>query len=145
MSWEARCALARAGVAPAAALAGRWIGAGTAHGEPVEARLEVRLLLDGSVVEARERVADHEDLCLYRYDVDTAQLRVLHVQAGGLFEDHPVELVLGGLLWVTGPSAPAVEWSTDGASVVCAVIFPGSDQPDVHVRYRRAGADDAWE
>ena len=98
MSWEARCALARAGVAPAAALAGRWIGAGTAHGEPVEARLEVRLLLDGSVVEACERVADHDDLSLYRYDVDTAQLRVLHVQAGGLFEDHPVELVLGGLL-----------------------------------------------
>jgi hypothetical protein len=138
MSWEARVALARAGVAPAAALAGRWVGRGTAHGEPVEALLEVRLLLDGSVVEARERVADHEDLCLYRYDVETGQLRVLHVQAGGLFEDHPVELTPGALVWVTGPTAPAVEWSADGVTLSCAVIFPGSSGPDVLVRYRRA-------
>jgi hypothetical protein len=142
--WEERLAATRAGVAPAAMLAGRWIGEGTAHGEPVRARLSVRLLLDGSVVEARERVGDHEDLCLYRYDVDTAQLRVLHVQPGALFEDHPVEGVPGGLVWVTGPLTPTVEWTTDGVTVACAVTFPGASEPDVRVRYRRAeGATDA--
>ena len=136
--WDARMAQARAAVGPAALLAGDWVGEAVAHGEPCEARLRVRVILDGTMVEASERVGSHEDRCFYRWDFDTSQLRVLHLLPGALLEDHPVELVPDGLVWVTGPTQPAVEWTVQGEALRCAVTFPGAREPEVLVRYVRA-------
>lgn len=137
--WEAQVARALAEIAPACMLEGEWVGEGLAHGEPVTATLSVRAILDGSVVEARERMGDHEDLCLYRWDAESQQLRVLHVQPGAVFDDHPVEIALPAtLVWVTPPRAPAVEWSFDGARITSTVTWPGAAAPEVLVRYRRA-------
>ncbi len=136
-AWDARVAQARAAVGPAALLAGDWVGEGVAHGEPCGASLRVRVVLDGSMVEAAERVGEHEDRCFYRWDVDTSQLRVLHLLPGALLEDHAVELVPDGLVWVTGPTQPAVEWTLRGPELQCAVTWPGAREPEVLVRYRR--------
>jgi hypothetical protein len=142
--WEAHLAQARAAVAPARLLEGTWHGEGHAHGEPVTATLIVRAILDGTVVEARERVGDHEDLSLYRWDADTQQLRVLNVAPGARMEDHPVELLPpASLLWVTGPMAPAVEWSFDGMNLRSAVTWPGARAPEVALVYRRDLAPEA--
>ena len=136
--WEAQVARARAEVAPARLLEGSWVGRGLAHGEPVSATLEVRAILDGTVVEARERVGEHEDLCLYRWDAETRQLRVLHVQPGAVVDDHPVEVLPpAALVWVTGPLAPAVEWTFDGQTLRSAVTWPGAAAPEVLLAYRR--------
>lgn len=126
-------------LAPVSALLGRWVGEGHAHGEPASGTLELRAILDGTVVEARESVGAHEDLCLYRWDAASGQLRVLHAMAGEPFAEHPVELLPGGLCWVTPPGHPAVEWWLDGGALRCDVTWPGADTAEVSIRYTRAG------
>lgn len=138
MEWDARVARVRAAVAPARALEGRWRGEGQAHGEPVTCELELRFVLDGSFVEARERTGDHEDLSLYRYDADLQQLRVLHLSPGGLVAEHPVEVQGLSLVWVTPPEHPGVEWRVDGETLVCEVVWPGQRVAEVRVVYRRS-------
>jgi hypothetical protein len=136
--WEKRVARVKGELAPALALVGDWVGEGHAHGEPIAATLRVRPILDGSVLEVWERVADHEDLSLYRFDVETGQLRVLHLMAGAVVAEHPVELTPQGLVWVTPPKEPAVEWSLEGETLRCDVMWPGQRVAEVSVRYRRA-------
>ena len=136
-AWEERLAACRARLAPALALVGDWLGEGQAHGEPVTAALRVRAILDGTALEVWERVADHEDLCVYRWDPDTAQLEVVHFYAGAL-APHPVEETPDGLHWVTPPGQPGVVWSVRGANVVSEVIWPGQRVAEVRVTYRRA-------
>lgn len=135
--WDERLLLCRAQLAPALVLVGEWEGSGQAHGAPVEASLRVRPILDGSVIEVWERVGDHEDLSLYRFDPEVGQLRVLHVMAGALVREWPVEPTMTGLVWITPPSDPAVEWSLDGDTLRCDVVWPGQRVAEVTVRYRR--------
>ena len=129
---------AASALALARTLAGEWVGTGHAHGRPVTARLEVRVTLGGSVVELREWMGGYEDLSLYRLDPETRELRVLHVQEGGLIDDHPVEAAGTGLAWITGPRAPHVEWSLVGEGLRCAVTFPGFAAPEIEILYARA-------
>ncbi|MFZ5475426.1 MAG: hypothetical protein ACOZNI_01515 [Myxococcota bacterium] len=136
--WEARLARVKAELAPALALAGEWVGEGQAHGDPIVAQLRVRPILDGTMLEVWERVGEHEDLSIYRFDVDTGQLRVLHLMAGAVVAEHPVEVVPGALVWVTPPKEPAVEWTVEGDTLRCEVIWPGQRIAEVSVRYRRA-------
>ncbi len=124
-------------LALARTLAGDWVGSGQAHGRPVEARLQVRVILGGSFVELREWMDGYEDLSLYRQDPETRELRVLHVQEGGVLDDHPVEAAGMTLAWITGPRAPHVEWSVVGEGLRCAVTFPGFSAPEIEVLYRR--------
>lgn len=135
-AWDDRLAACRARLAPALALEGTWHGEGHAHGEPVTARLSVRPILGGTALEVWERVGDHEDLSLYRFDVDVNQLEVLHLMEGVLAQ-HPVELTPDGLVWVTPPSQPAVVWSLRGDTVISEVIWPGQRVAEVQIRYRR--------
>lgn len=135
--WARRLLLTRAELAPALVLVGDWEGAGQAHGEPITASLRVRPILDGSVIEVWERVGDHEDLSLYRWDPEHKQLRVLHVMAGALITEHPVEPTPMGIVWITPPSDPAVEWTLEGDTLRCDVVWPGQRIAEVSVRYRR--------
>lgn len=133
--WTARLARCRQQLAPVAALVGEWEGRGQAHGEPQTGRLRLRLLLDDTVVEVAEQVGEHEDLCFYRWDDGLRQLRVLHLMAGDSAE-HAVELTAAGLVWVSPPGHPAVEWSFDG-ELRCDVTWPGRKAPEVSMRYRQ--------
>ena len=133
---DGQLALSRARLAPALLLVGEWVGEGHAHGEPVVATMRVRLILGDTVLEVWERVGDHEDLSLYRYDPADQQRQVLHLMAGALAE-HPVELTPDGLVWVTPPHEPAVVWSIAGADVVSEVVLPGQRVAEVRLRYRR--------
>lgn len=136
MSWEARLADAKAQIAPVTMLVGEWVGRGQAHGEPTEGRLRVRMILNDSMVEVWERVGDHEDLCIYRYDPDLQQIRVLHLMEGATAE-HAVELVAMGLVWVTPSEHPAVEWRMVGDRLECDVVWPGRKVAEVSMTYRR--------
>lgn len=135
--WEARLATARERLVPALLLAGEWLGEGHAHGEPVTAKLRVRPILDGTALEVWERVGAHEDLSVYRFDVDTEQLEVLHLMPGSI-NIHPVELTADGLVWITPPSQPSVVWTNRGAVVDCEVVWPGQRIAEVKLTYRRA-------
>jgi hypothetical protein len=135
-AWDAQLALMRARLAPALLLVGEWVGEGHAHGEPVTARLRVRPILGDTVLEVWEKVGEHEDLSLYRFDPADNQLKVLHLMEGATAE-HPVELTPDGLVWVTPPQEPAVVWSRVGADVLSEVVWPGQRVAEVQVRYRR--------
>lgn len=132
---------AASALALARTFAGDWVGTGLAHGRPVTARLEVRVTLGGSFVELREWMDGYEDLSLYRQDPETRELRVLHVQEGGVIDDHPVEAAGRGLAWITGPRAPHVEWSLVEEGLRCAVTFPGFAAPEIEIVYTRAVAE----
>lgn len=136
-AWEARLSTARERLAPALLLAGDWVGEGHAHGEPVSARLRVRPILDGTALEVWEKVGDHEDLCVYRYDPDGGQLEVIHFMPGTLSQ-HPVELTPDGLVWITPPSQPAVVWTNRGTTVESEVVWPGQRIAEVKLTYRRS-------
>ena len=140
MSWELRLRMQRAALAPVLVLAGRWRGRGEAHGEPVVSELVIRPVLDGTMIEARERTGDHEDICFYRWEVERQQIWVLHLMPGAARE-YPVEQTADGLIWVTPPEEPAVEWSVRGAGLRQEVIWPeagaGAGQPEVWIEYAR--------
>lgn len=137
--WERQFVVARSGLAPALVLVGGWSGEGIAHGEPVTAALDVRAVLQGTSIEVQERVGDHEDVCYYRFDASTGQLRVLHLMAPAIVNEYAVEPSLDGLVWVTPPSAPAVVWSYDplGDVLTSEVYWPDQRSPEVRIRYRR--------
>jgi hypothetical protein len=137
MTWDARLAICRARLAPALFLAGEWVGKGQAHGEPIEARLRVRAILNDTALEVWERVGDHEDLSIYRFEPDLAQLEVLHLMEGVLAH-HPVEVTAEGMVWVTPPGQPAVAWTFRGDTVESEVVWSGQRIAEVRIVYRRA-------
>lgn len=138
MSWETRLLRTREMLDPVRFLGGDWIGEGQAHGEPITATMAVRSVLGDTMIEVRETVGEHTDVAYYRFDVDTGQHRVLHLMAGAMVEDHAVELLPDGFVWVTPPTTPAVEWRLDGEGLRCDVVWPGQRVAEVSVRYRRA-------
>ena len=146
--WGQRLELARQGLAPALSWVGDWVGEGQAHGEPVTATLSVRAVLDGTQLEVWERVTPtsaepHEDVCFYRYDVGTAQIRVVHLMAPALVAEYGVELAVGAdgtaqVVWITPANAPAVVWSDAGNALISEVYWPDQRVAEVRVTYRRA-------
>lgn len=141
--WELRLSLQRAALAPVLGLTGRWQGQGEAHGEPVTSELVIRPILQGTIIEVRERTGEHEDLCFYRWEVERGEIRVLHLMAGSVRE-YPVEQGPEGLIWVTPPTEPAVEWSLRGAGLRQEVVWPDRETaPEVWIDYARAEAPDA--
>jgi hypothetical protein len=140
---EADPALLRAqsGIAPAMVLIGDWIGTGQAHGEPITATLKVRSVLSDTQVEVWERVGvgddAHEDVCFYRFDAGSGQIRVLHLMSPAAVAEYAVEVAADGLVWVTPPKSPAVLWTLQGAELVSEVIWPDQRVAEVKLRYRR--------
>lgn len=137
MNWEERLAHTRAALDPVRILEGNWTGDGQAHGEPVTAHMSVRSILDGSMMEVWETVGDHTDLSIYRFELETGQHHVLHLMSGATVNEYPVELTLDGLVWITPPTVPSVEWRVQGEILACEVIWPGQRVAEVSIRYRR--------
>jgi len=145
IDWDARERLVKRQLAPLAYLEGDWLGAGVSHGEPVQGTLQVRAVLGGTFVEAREvlrneaGVVDHEDLCVYRYDTADKALRVTQYLAPGWVENHIVEpLPTGGIRWKTGPLGPRVELSAPApGTLLVQVWLPMQAEPAHTVRYVR--------
>lgn len=146
MSWELRLRLQRAALAPVAAISGRWQGRGQAHGEPVTSALSIRPVLDGTMIEVRERTGEgegaHEDICYYRWEIERQEIRVLHLLPGAIRE-YPVEQTPEGLIWVTPPEEPAVEWAVRGATLRQEVVWPEAGAPEVWIDYHRDDAPEA--
>ncbi len=122
------------------AFVGEWTGEGVAHGEPTSARMMARPLLDGSFVEVRELGDDHEDRCFYRFEIEDGSLRVMHLLPGATVREYPVELTPEGLVWVTSPLEPSVEWRFFADRLECDVLWPGASEPDVRMVWRRVEA-----
>ncbi|MEC8422714.1 MAG: hypothetical protein VX000_02990 [Myxococcota bacterium] len=145
IDWEARERLMKRRLLPLAYLVGDWVGVGVSHGAPVQGRLQVRQVLGGTFVEAREVLrdasgaVDHEDLCVYRYDTTEKALRVTQYLAPGWVENHVVEsLPSGGIRWRTGPLGPRVELSApEPDTILVRVWLPAEEEPAHVVRYVR--------
>lgn len=126
-------------------LVGGWAGEGVSHGAPVTGRLQVRAILGGTFVEAREVLfdadgrVDHEDLCVYRWDAEDGALRVTQYLSPGWVENHIVEpLPTGGVRWMTGPLGPRVEFSAPAPdTLLIRVWLPQEPEPAHVVRYTR--------
>jgi hypothetical protein len=139
-AWRERV---RRTVAEAAAFepfVGEWVGEGVAHGEPTVGRLMARPLLDGSFVEVRELGDDHEDRCFYRFEPEDGSLRVVHLLPGATMREYPVERTPDGLVWITPPGEPAVEWRFTAGCLECDVTWPGAAGPEVRMVWRRKEA-----
>lgn len=136
-AWARRVERARRGLDPVRVLLGRWVGEGQAHGEPVTATLEVTERLDGTYVEVVETVGDHADASVYRYDPDAGQLLVLHLLPGAVVHEHPVEVYIEGLTWVTPPGQPSVLLTLKGTVLHSEVVWPGQRVAEVELWYRR--------
>ncbi len=136
--WESRLARTRAEAGRFAPFLGEWVGGGEAHGTATGGTLCGAAILDGSIVEVNERTGEHEDRSFYRFDPDNGGFSVLHMMAGAHLREYPVEFTATGLVWVTPPSEPAVEWTFSATELVCEVTWPGDEQPEVRVRWRRS-------
>ena len=134
--WERRLSLMRGALGPMAAFIGSWEGQGEAHGVPVHSRLEVRPILEGTLMEVLEQTGDHTDICFYRWEPDSGGYVVLHLMPGQVAE-HVVEPTGDGFVWITGPSAPAVEWRQTAEGLRQEVVWPDSPEPEVWVAYTR--------
>lgn len=145
MDWDAHEARVLRELSALSYLVGDWAGAGQSHGVPVTGRLQVRAILGGTFVEAREVLfdaqgeRDHEDLCVYRWDPDAGALRVTQYLSPGWVENHIVEpLATGGIRWNTGPLGPRVELSAPAPdALLVRVWLPMEPEPAHVVRYQR--------
>lgn len=137
LDWETRLHRTRAEAGAFSPFLGEWQGAGQAHGEPTAGALRGESLLDGSFVEVRERSPDHEDRTIYRWEPEDGSLRVLHLMAGATLREYPVERTERGLVWITPPGEPAVEWQLGADELVCEVTWPGEAEPEVRMVWRR--------
>lgn len=136
--WNLRLERTRAEVAAFAPFFGTWSGSGLVHGAASTGTLSGQAILDGSFVEVREHAGDHEDRCLYRFDPEDGCLRVTHLFAGASVREYTVERTDRGIVWVTPPLEPTVEWVFEPDRLICEVIWPGATHPEVRVTWTRA-------
>lgn len=137
--WDRRLATMRGALAPLMDLCGRWEGQGMAHGEAITSIVVVRPSFDATMLELREETGTHQDLCYYRWEPDDGGFRVLHLMPGSVRE-YPVEATLEGLVWMTPPAEPAVEWMRRGEGLRQEVMWPDAEAPEVWLEYRRVDA-----
>lgn len=137
LDWETRLQRTRAEAGAFAPFLGSWRGTGAAHGAATTGELVGEALLDGSFVEVRERSPEHEDRSIYRWEAEDGSLRVMHLMAGATLREYPVERTGTGLVWVTPPGEPAVEWRFAPDELVCEVTWPGEAGPEVQMVWRR--------
>lgn len=145
MDWAERGQLAREGLAPLRFLVGSWSGSGASQSQPVAATLEVRSILQDSVLEARERLfgadgaLEHEDLTFYRYDPVARQLKVIQLMAHAWVTQALVQPEPDGCRWYAGPFAPAVWLRPQGEDGLVEEVWePGAAAPALRLVYRRA-------
>ncbi len=139
-AWQERVDRSIREAAAFAPFFGEWAGEGEAHGEAIFARMLAHPLLDGSHVEVRELGDTHEDRSFYRFEPEDGSLRVLHMLPGATMREYPVERTPDGLVWVTPPGEPSVEWRFLADRLECDVTWPGESAPDVRMVWRRVEA-----
>ncbi len=139
-----RLTLTQQRLAPLAFLLGNWRGEGMSDGAPLTGRLLARHILSQTFIEVRETltdaagVLDHEDLCLYRFDPQCEQVRVVQFQAPAWSMERPVvALPGGGVRWYDGPLGPQVVLRPDGEALRITVTLPGAPEPVMWMRYLR--------
>ena len=133
-----------AGLDPILFLLGEWVGRGVSHGEPVQGRVVVRPLMDGSWLEATEiwindsGIAIHTDVSFYRFDSQNDCIEVIQLSEQAHRIIRTVELQPQGFRWITGPGSPQLRfWSMD-MGFRYAVTMPGDDAPVVEMAYERS-------
>lgn len=119
------------------ALLGEWEGRGEAHGLPTSGRLSVQRILDGSIIEVAEFAGTHEDRCFYRFEPEQGGFVVMHLLPGATVREHPVEFTDEGLIWVSPPGEPNVEWVFGTNELRCDVLWPGEALPEVRMYWTR--------
>jgi hypothetical protein len=143
MDWDTQGKQAMAGLEPLRFLLGRWSGVGVCHGESVRGELEVAGILDGSWIQASERLVNdagaevHADVTFYRFDVEGESLQVLQLFEHGHMLKQPVEVSDDGFRWVTGPGGPQVNFLRHEDSISYSVILTGEAAPAVEMTYKR--------
>lgn len=143
-SWNTQGLRAKAGIEPLHFLLGEWCGTGACHGVRVTGRLTGVALLDGSWLQVTEILLDeagavvHEDLSLYRFDVESDALQAVQVFERGSMLSSLVELCDDGFRWITGPGAPQLRFTVCGSEVSYTVHLPDEDAPVVQMSYKPA-------
>lgn len=146
IDWDARAGEVTGRLTPLMFLVGDWEGEGDSHGAVVRGRLEVKVVLGGSFLEARETIfdakgaLDHEDLCLYRFDPKEGLLRVTQYLPPAWVEHYGIEVLpTGAIRWVTGPLGPRVQLHPmDPDHLEVRVWLPLQAEPAHVLRYARA-------
>lgn len=144
LDWDEQGKAAHAGLEPLRFLIGEWVGRGESHGDAVNGVLSVQPLLDGSWLQAAERMNDsdgnqvHSDLAFYRFDAEADALEVLQLFDHGHRMNTPVEMTDNGFRWVTGPGGPKLVFAFDSGALTYTVILPGEQAPAVQMTYKRA-------
>jgi len=143
-SWNTQGLRAKAGIEPLHFLLGEWCGAGVCHGVRVTGVLTGVALLDGSWLQVTEVLLDesgavvHEDLSLYRFDVESDALQAVQIFERGSMLSSLVELCDDGFRWITGPGAPQLRFTICGPEVSYTVHLPDEDAPVVQMSYKPA-------
>jgi hypothetical protein len=143
MDWATQGKQSRAELEPLRFLLGRWAGAGVCHGESVRGELDVAGILDGSWIQAKERLVNHAgaevhaDVTFYRFDVEGESLQALQLFEHGHMMLQPVELSDDGFRWITGPGGPQVVFLNNEDSISYAVNLPGEAAAAVEMTYKR--------
>ena len=143
-SWNTQGLRAKAGIEPLRFLLGEWCGVGVCHGVQVTGRLSAAALLDGSWLQVSERLIDesgaevHEDLSMYRFDVESDSLQAVQLFEHGSMLSSLVELCDDGFRWITGPGAPQLCFIRRGSELSYTVHLPGEDAPVVQMSYKPA-------
>ena len=143
MDWDTQGKQAMAGLEPLRFLIGRWAGAGVCHGESVQGELEVTGILDGTWIQARERLVNesgaevHADVTFYRFDVEAESLQAIQLFEHGHMMLQPVEMTDDGFRWVTGPGGPQVFFLRHEDSISYSVNLPGEAAAAVEMTYKR--------
>ena len=144
LSWDDQGDRAMVGIEPLRFLIGEWSGSGICHGEPVQGKMTVRGLMDGSWLEATETLLDasgeviHTDMTLYRFDVQNESLVALQLFERATLTTSTVELLEAGFRWITGPGAPQLRYWTEDLGFRYGVTMPDEAAPAIEMTYRRA-------
>ncbi len=125
---------------------GTWRVEGRIDGQPVRGEARVRRGVEGSVIEARERIfradggLDYEDLSVYCWDDGARLLRVYHFSAPARMERYTVLPLDGrpGVHWMRGDLAARVVITPAGTGW-CAEVWLGTEgAPASALRYSPA-------
>ena len=123
---------------------GCWSVSGTVDGLSVRGEAEVRRVVEGCVIEARERLErldgtpDYDDLALYLWDAEASGLYVLHIAAPGQLTRYAVLPLDGrpGVHWMAPDLSARVVIAPEGSGWCSEVWLGSADAPISSLRYR---------
>jgi len=125
---------------------GRWAVAGVSDGHEVRGEAVVRRAVEGSVLEARERLErldgalDYEDLALYLWDPKASGLYAMHISAPGAITRYAVLPLDGrpGVHWMPADLSARVVIAPEGDGWRAEVWLGVDEAPISNLRYSPA-------